>query len=342
MNEFPLPWSDPRVRSLRDTVASALFRHDDVVDVARAAGIEPSELNLNQPARRLWTDLFDHAAGKQALPRLLTLATDRVPALQVRIDELLSEVPLVEAPEPEEPAWKGFTPDGRERQIVEGQDTLLDVVFLEQGVHCARAVCRLSVAIGRDFFHGTGFRIGERTLLTNHHVLHDWTTGQRATWVRAEFGFEIDITGQVRQPSLVDCDITSIQGSRADDFAIITTNDPIPSDAPILPLTTGATVNADDRVYIVQHPQGLPKKIAMLHNLVRHADAQVVQYWTDTEQGSSGSPVFDEQWRVVALHHKSVEIAQGTQTEFRNQGRAIARIADRIAELGTEIRDQMD
>ena len=70
----------------------------------------------------------------------------------------------------------------------------------------------------------------------------------------------------------------------------------------------------------MQHPQGLPEKIALAHNLVRYVDAQVVQYWTDTEAGSSDSPVFYDDWRVVALHHQWVESSVGDGHAYRNQG----------------------
>jgi hypothetical protein len=62
------------------------------------------------------------------------------------------------------------------------------------------------------------------------------------------------------------------------------------------------TVKVNDYVNIVQHPSGLPKQIALYHNVVAYADDSRVQYLTDTEPGSSGSPVFDSHWRVVAIH----------------------------------------
>jgi V8-like Glu-specific endopeptidase len=243
----------------------------------------------------------------------------------------MAMTPLVSAPPPD---GVGFSwhDGGNERQIVDGQETLLDVAFLQHGLDRARAVCRLRVSGAGWGQFGTAFRVGESTLLTNHHVL--WSMGRPATEVRAEFRYEFDTDNMLRQPVVVRCDPATVVGETADDFAIVRVAEPMPDDVPVLPLRHGARLEVNDRVSIVQHPKGLPKKIALHHNLVRHVDDEVVHYWTDTEAGSSGSPVFDHDWRVVALHHRWVESPDADGMAFRNQGRAIARVVERLDALG--------
>ena len=75
-------------------------------------------------------------------------------------------------------------------------------------------------------------------------------------------------------------------------------------------------------VNIIQHPSGGPKQIALYHNIVAYADEKRIQYSTDTLPGSSGSPVFDNSWRVVALHHSGGWITNpGTKKPvFKNEG----------------------
>ena len=68
----------------------------------------------------------------------------------------------------------------------------------------------------------------------------------------------------------------------------------------------GKVVNGES-VTIIQHPNGGLKKIAARENQVVDKLDQYVLYVTDTEPGSSGSPVFNDQWIVVALHHAGVE-----------------------------------
>jgi V8-like Glu-specific endopeptidase len=75
-------------------------------------------------------------------------------------------------------------------------------------------------------------------------------------------------------------------------------------------------------VNIIQHPAGQSKVIALYHNVVAYVDDRRVQYLTDTLPGSSGSPVFDSQWRVVALHHSGGWLTEpgSKKAFFRNEG----------------------
>ena len=65
---------------------------------------------------------------------------------------------------------------------------------------------------------------------------------------------------------------------------------PLPVNAPIL---------------IVQHPAGAPMKLAMDTEAVAglNGNGTRLRYRTNTEPGSSGSPVFSIDWDLVALHH---------------------------------------
>lgn len=344
LERFPLPWDDLRISELHAVLATAIYRESEIEQLVVSAGVSPADIPWGSPSRRLWFAAMNEAAGHGILPRLVDRAMDRFPQLRPRAAELLSADPVLPAPLPKgdplvldagDARWRNFSVGNHERRIVEGHDTILDIAFLQRGLDRARAVCLLTAKFAGKKCYGTGFRIGPRTLLTNHHVLHDWATGgQPASWVEAAFGYEVDVDGRLREAVRVPCTAATIRGDRGDDFAVIQAAAPLPEDATILPLEPAATVAVDDRVYIVQHPQGLPKKIALAHNLVRYVDAEVVQYWTDTEAGSSGSPVFDDYWRVVALHHQWVEAPGGDGLAYRNQGRAVGKVIERMAALG--------
>ena len=64
-------------------------------------------------------------------------------------------------------------------------------------------------------------------------------------------------------------------------------------------------------VNIVQHPDGRPKEVVIRNNQLidlfdDQDDVPFCHYLADTEQGSSGSPVYNDQWEIVALHHQAV------------------------------------
>jgi len=56
-------------------------------------------------------------------------------------------------------------------------------------------------------------------------------------------------------------------------------------------------------VNIVQHPNALPKMVALRNNILQYRTDRTLLYETDTDHGSSGAAVFNDSWELVALHH---------------------------------------
>ncbi len=63
-----------------------------------------------------------------------------------------------------------------------------------------------------------------------------------------------------------------------------------------------------DAVIIVQHPKGKQKQIVLSNNeIIKNGLYQgVLRYEAQSNYGSSGSPVFNTHWKLVALHHAAV------------------------------------
>lgn len=327
LDRVPLDFSDPAVQELRAVLADNYFRQAEIIDLVRQAAGRPALINWDQSAALLWTDVLDKMQKQGKLQLLLGVVTsgpDTVVAGRVR--ELTVSNPRTAAPQPPgpTPVWREGTAGGYEK-IIAAESTLLDIAFLQRGVELATAVARLLVTLDGDAYYGTGFLIAPDLLLTNHHVLFA-KSGSPATVVDAWFSYERAFGGQTKAHYPVAGQVASIVGDPTHDWAVVRLGGPAPAGASVIGLTDGGLVKADDRVYIIQHPLGQVKKIGMIHNVVRHVDDDVVQYWTDTESGSSGSPVFDEQWQLVALHHYYVVDRSGSAVEVRNQGRRIERV----------------
>src|SRR5262249_46899192 len=88
----------------------------------------------------------------------------------------------------------------------------------------------------------------------------------------------------------------------------LSTYNPLPLIADEGKIITGELVN------IVQHPRGEMKQVVVREGRLcdmppRGEDPDVdpfTYYEADTEAGSSGSPVFNDQWEVIALHHSGL------------------------------------
>lgn len=66
-------------------------------------------------------------------------------------------------------------------------------------------------------------------------------------------------------------------------------------------------VDVGDFASIIEHPDGREKQIAIRENKIIDNDRpDCILYVTDTAVGSSGAPVFNDQWQVVALHSAGV------------------------------------
>jgi endonuclease G len=341
LTDYPVDFSSPEVRNTLSLLES-IYREAEITTVIQDAKLPIGQIAFHPEATLTWRSVLQVAAGQVRMNELLDAVAAVRPALKVRLDELRAAQPVTttEAPvpagqrDPESPGWKNFSPDGQaEAIIVAGQPTFVDVAFLERGLQRASSVCRLVTRFPAGTGSGTGFRVGRRHLLTNHHVLFHTDDGDaRATAVEAWFDYEDDVDGNAKRITQIRCDPASIAAEKPDDWALIEVSEPIPDRYPVLPISDAAMPAVDDRVCIIQHPGGGPKQVALQHNLVRAVLPDVLQYWTDTDLGSSGSPVFDERWSVVGLHHFSLKVDD--RIGIRNQGRRIDRVAERIRALG--------
>jgi V8-like Glu-specific endopeptidase len=101
---------------------------------------------------------------------------------------------------------------------------------------------------------------------------------------------------------------------------------------------------ADSPLFILQHPQGTPLKLALDTEAVVsvNANGTRVLYRTNTEPGSSGSPCFDQNWQLVALHHSGDPNFDGIKPPQHNRGIPIAAIRQllEVRELAGELGPQ--
>lgn len=199
---------------------------------------------------------------------------------------------------------------GLERVL--GTNDLMGVAFLARGLQVARTVGRIVVggAAGRPAGYGTGFLVGPRLLLTNHHVLGEIGVA-RSSFV--EFDYEINVAGQLQTPNMFALAPQELfWANRELDFALVAVaeagaNGRRLEDLGWNPVSAQqGKVIVGQFVNIIQHPNGEPKQLCLRDNQIVALLDDFLHYKTDTAPGSSGSPVLNERWEVVGLHHSGI------------------------------------
>jgi endonuclease G len=196
-------------------------------------------------------------------------------------------------------------------RIIAGNE-LQPVNYLELGVLAARPVCRIRVGDtgGRLVAWATGFLIAPQVLITNNHVLPSAAVAATSS---AQFDYELDVFGG--EAPLVEFSLRPddlFYASEDLDFAVCAVAPASSDGAPLstygfLPLigTVGKVMDGE-WLSITQHPNGERKQVCVRENHLLTRTDEVLWYSTDTLGGSSGSPVFNNNWQVVALHHSGV------------------------------------
>jgi V8-like Glu-specific endopeptidase len=215
-------------------------------------------------------------------------------------------------------------PEVVSNERVFGTNDMVDVGFLAGGLQVARAVALISVPRyqggqqlmtdgGPWVSSGTAWLIAPHYAITNHHVINarlSWEDDAdppdfdcQATGATLRFDFDDEKADGVK------AGVTRlVASSKALDYALVEVSPQVPA-RPVPRLAPSAVkLDATSRmaVNIIQHPGAKHKQVAFRNNPVSGADATTIRYFTDTDHGSSGSPVCDDQWRVVALHRGSI------------------------------------
>jgi hypothetical protein len=267
-----------------------------------------------------------------------------------------------------------------ERLIVDTNALIDIREWVEKLGRIQACVCRIEITAqspqGPGKIYGTGFLIDEDVVLTNYHVMEcviaaedkDTTyTGPtaRASQVKCRFDYH-DLKNGGTSPGnvyglstkwrvTVSPNSPDGQMPKANelDFAAIQLERPVGSLTvgekafgeargylKLSDVPTGFGFEAKSPMFIVQHPEGRPIRLALDTNAVKDVNANRtrVTYTTNTEKGSSGSPCFDQNWNLIALHHSGDPNFEPDHRPEFNEGIPIDSIVKALQKAGVPIR----
>jgi V8-like Glu-specific endopeptidase len=230
--------------------------------------------------------------------------------------------------------------------VINSVGNFLDIHLLNGALYCARAVGRVEVPEGTA--RGTGFLIGPDLLLTNNHVLSN--AGDLEEGV-VRFGYYNDTSGVPEKGKVVKMKPGFFFTSPAVelDYSLVQLQEmPVRKTVSEKQLTKPMAELAQmgkhrgylvlmpnkpperSRVNIIQHPRGDPLKVVMTQNYVDSCTDTRLLYVADTMDGSSGSPVFNQKWEVVALHHSGAPYPSDTGNAVKRAWKGRFRVNEGI------------
>jgi V8-like Glu-specific endopeptidase len=322
-----MPW---RYNSLSNTLAGLYFTQRSITALVIDSGLQPGKYALDGPADDVFTLMIRTLEQQGKIKQLVGTAIRAYPDNPI-LQDVMNDVQdihnSVYAGEP--PTTAPAMSKEQYEKITGEQATFLPVSFFEMGMLRSSPVARIVTPDGL----GTGFLINDQDLLlTNNHVI-DETPGNGS--YKAQFNYQKSLRDLPLQYDEFEIDNSVFHTSKDDDWTVVKVKNNPSSKYGFIPLV-GKEVQKNDFVNIIQHPGGEYKQIGLYHNLVTYCDDRIVQYLTDTMPGSSGSPVFNSQWDLVALHHSGGynKVAGEGKAVLSNEGIKINRIIMALKSLG--------
>lgn len=209
------------------------------------------------------------------------------------------------------------------------------------GLERCKAVGRVETTANEGF--GTGFAVpgarlsgkldGDYVFVTNAHVVSEKEPDAlRPASAKVTFHSLTASKGKPFQTSFLK--ILATSPPEALDYTVLSLKDQ-PKKLQAFPLApTLPTVSGKAQVYVIGHPRGGGMMFSLQENkLVDHgapSDSRV-HYRAPTEPGSSGSPVFNTSWELIALHHSgsaAMEKIHGAGIYEANEGHWIQAIIE--------------
>lgn len=217
--------------------------------------------------------------------------------------------------------WHGPQDPLQRPAVVDPQQKNKQIWYLELALERSRSIARVKFPNGG---FATCFLVGPNLILTNNHVFE---TPDDTQGVKIQFDYRETFLGDLTDPVEFDPDPAIFITDAQLDFTLVSLSSEV-TDRDYLRVRHGQQPQANSHISIIQHPGGQPLQVAMRDNSLVFQDDAGIEYLTNTDYGSSGSPVFNDNWQVIGLHSQRVKDPgiSGKVVWYRNRGSKITRI----------------
>jgi hypothetical protein len=226
--------------------------------------------------------------------------------------------------------------DDSHLEAVFGPDEYKTIIWYKAGLEAAKSVVRIVRPMGATL--GTGFVVpggflhdswkDQTVVVTNFHVASRKAV-RRLRVVFEDNGQEIGIKDVLWESA---DDTVGRYPPRSLDVAILQLErEPVPPPSYDM---SPETPEVGERVYVIGYPLGQALAFSMQDNKLLGALDPLIHYRAPTRPGSSGSPVFDGEWRLVGIHHGGrIDLARlddPSATYDANEGMLLSAIRARV------------
>lgn len=328
-----------KLTQLNDVLSDLVPNKDGITKYVKASGLKPQFIDTSGNSMDVWSNVLSEADKNSKVDELVKSVLGTYPDNPFLKSALaIDEIDYSLSPDIDKISkWQDVSDETLEVLTME-RSTLLPVNFLAKGVQKSKAVGKVEIRVGSNSVSvGTGFLfkvegIDDLFFITNYHVINERKYIDKTKVI---FDYELDIDGNsiasksFRIDENKDWYCSPVNEYDTTIFHLVDEQNELESYGYID--LKEIEIAQNDFVNIIQHPGGEMKQISLYHNIVTNTNERIVQYLTDTLKGSSGSPVFNSDWEVVALHHSGggsklgePELPEGIKS--RNEGIFINKI----------------
>lgn len=168
-----------------------------------------------------------------------------------------------------------------------------------EALKARKSIVRIESPIGNAI--GTGVFIANNLLLTCNHIFTK--TQVKQAWARFDYKSENNNSDR----NLFELDTNFILNRNQPDFALLKIKDRVQRKS--ISIDENSILDSGEEIRIIHHPQGKPVLISNLGEIIQVGE-DYIDHNLQTDDGSSGAPIFNNQWELIAIHQGNVGISR--------------------------------